>query len=92
MSVDYAHLPHYVYRCYDIDGNLLYIGATRNVAGRLYHLTALCNIGKHPNGELRRRMHSHTAQEFPNRAAAFAAERAAIAAERPELNRQSVPA
>jgi len=80
---------HYVYRCYDTADRLLYIGATGDVDGRLYHLTSLCNSAKGPGGELRRRMVRHTVEAFPTRQAAFEAERAAIVAERPELNVQS---
>jgi len=82
---------HYVYRCYDTADRLLYIGATGDVDGRLYHLTSLCNASKGPGGELRRRMVRHTDEAFPDRRAAFDAERAAIRAERPELNIQSLP-
>jgi predicted GIY-YIG superfamily endonuclease len=78
---------HYVYRCYDAEGGLLYIGCTGDVETRLYHLTALCNRGK-STGPLARRMASHTVEEFPNRRAALDAERAAILAESPELNIQ----
>jgi len=82
---------HYVYRCYDAADRLLYIGATRDVDGRLYHLASLCNTGKGPGGELRRRMVRHAVEAFPDRRSAFDAERAAIRAERPELNIQSLP-
>ncbi len=52
-------------------------------------MTALCNMGKSPNGELRRRMASHTVEPYPNKVTALAAERAAIKVERPLLNIQS---
>ena len=85
-----ADRPHFVYRLYDADDSLLYIGCTHDVPGRLYHLTAMCNVGKSPNGELiRRGIARHTATEYPNRRAALDAERAAIAAEHPLLNVQS---
>lgn len=75
----------------DADGHLLYIGATRDIEGRMYHMLHPCNRGKRPNGDLQRRMDSYAVTEYPTRADAFAAERAAIAAELPELNRQSKP-
>lgn len=95
MSADdmlVAERPHFVYRLYDAADTLLYIGCTRDVPGRLYHLTALCNLGKSPNGDLQRRgIARHTATEYPNRRAALDAERAAIKAELPLLNVQSKP-
>lgn len=79
--------PHFVYRCYAEDGELLYIGCTEDVQTRLAQLTAMCNIGRHAaTGTLIRRMTSHTVEEHPDRASAFAAERSAIANESPLLN------
>ena len=78
---------HYVYRIFDADGALLYIGATQDVATRLYHLTALCNRARY--GDVARRMEYHTVEEYPTRREAFDAERAAIAAESPLFNIQS---
>jgi hypothetical protein len=83
-----ANWPHHVYRCYDGAGTLLYIGCTDDVEGRMYHMTAVCNMGKQPNGYLRRRVGPG---EFSTRLAARAAERAAIEAEAPLLNRQHNP-
>lgn len=80
--------PHYVYRCWEGE-RLLYIGMTIDVPGRIdYHL-ALCNRAVGPGGELHRRMTHYTSEQHPNRRAALDAERAAIRAEQPELNRQS---
>lgn len=81
--------PHVVYRCFDAEGTLLYIGSTHDIEGRMYHLTALCNIGKSPNGYLRRHLDRYTVESYPDRVSALAAERAAIKAENPLLNVQS---
>lgn len=83
--------PHYVYRLFDAEDRLLYIGATCDVDSRLFHLLHPCNVGKVP-GLTAERVSRHTATEYANRRAAFAGERAAIKAEHPLLNRQSVGA
>jgi predicted GIY-YIG superfamily endonuclease len=82
---------HYLYRCFDADDQLLYIGCARDVEGRMYHHTQLCNIGKQPNGTLRRHMARWTSEAYPNKLAARAAERAAIRDEAPLLNKQHNP-
>jgi len=79
--------PHHVYRCYDAEDTLLYIGCTQNVQTRLAWLTSMCNLSRHPAVRtLIERMTRHTVETFPTRAAAFAAERRAIATEAPLLN------
>lgn len=71
--------PHFVYRCYDADGRLIYIGCTNNPAVRLaahrktwwgYQIAAVRNL------------------VFSDRTTALAAERKAIAEERPRWNVQ----
>jgi hypothetical protein len=85
------HGEHFVYRCFTEAGELLYVGCTNDVPGRMFHLLHACNRGKLPNGMLRRYMASHTATRYPTRLAARAAERVAIFTEAPLLNRQHNP-
>lgn len=80
--------PHYVYRCFSADGELLYVGVARNVADRMFHHLQLCNSGKQPNGTLRRLMVRHESTCYPTKLEARTAERQAIATEAPLLNRQ----
>lgn len=82
-----GRLPHYVYRCFDADGDLIYIGCTSNVARR---------IGAHRRGEKaasRWIKHFYFRHEvegpFPTRAAGLEAEAAAIQRERPVFNMNS---
>jgi len=79
---------HYVYRCFDADGELLYIGCTQNVARRMSgHRN---NRRPRASRALQSLMASHTTEgPFPTRAEAEAAEAAAIRAEQPLLNIQS---
>lgn len=84
-------VPHFLYRCFDADGQLLYVGVARNVEDRLFHHTHFCNRGKQPNGSLRRHMVSHAAESYPTKVEARAAERRAITTEAPLLNRQHNP-
>lgn len=83
---------HYVYRCFGDDGQLLYVGCTRNVEERMYHHLQQCNMGKQPNGTLRRHMAHWTAEAFPTKLAAREGERRAIAEGSPLLNKQHNPA
>lgn len=85
---------HYVYWIFAADDlELLYIGCTRNVDERVYHLTRQCNIGNPVNAEIWLRGVGHVeTQEYPNKAEAREAERQAIAEDRPLLNRQHNPA
>lgn len=80
--------PHYVYRCFSADGDLLYVGVARNVADRMFHHLQMCNSGKQPNGTLRRLMVRHESSRYPTKLEARTAERQAIATEAPLLNRQ----
>lgn len=77
---------HYVYRCYDKDGDLIYIGCTSNVGRR---------IAQHRKGRavasrwLSVSMTRHeTEGPYPSRADALGAERKAIHAEQPLFNYQ----
>lgn len=76
----------YVYRCYDVDGDLIYIGCTSNVKKRIAtHLRG----GKAASRWLAVSMVRHEVEgPFADRAAALAAESAAISAERPVFNLQ----
>ena len=77
--------PHFVYRCYDKRGLLLYIGCALDVEGRMSaHRALMC---RNPNSWfIRAHVDTYTAQEFANLAAARAGEKAAIVAESPLLN------
>lgn len=69
---------HYVYRLFGHDGVLHYIGCTYDLVARMeFHHVRL-------GGTM-------TTEEYPNRAEARAAERAAITAEAPLLNKQHNP-
>jgi predicted GIY-YIG superfamily endonuclease len=69
---------HYVYRCYDASGWLLYIGCTLNVEQRIATHRASAFWAY--------RIASITVEPFPTQAEALAAERAAIKAENPSCN------
>lgn len=75
-------LPHAVYRLYDDAGDLLYIGLARDIDRRFYN-----HAFKTPWWD---EVASHTAEWFPDRATADAAETAAIRAEKPPFNRQKL--
>lgn len=83
-------VPHYVYRCYAGD-TLLYVGVARDVETRMFHHLHPCNIGKQPNGSLRRHMTHHESVRYATKVEARAAERAAIESEGPLLNKQHNP-
>lgn len=77
---------HFVYRCFDADGVLLYIGSTGNVKRRM----AMHARGKSRASRTVSALMARYATEGPytDRAAAEAAEQAAIVAESPLLNIQ----
>lgn len=78
----------YVYRCYDSEGVLLYIGCTINVSRRIKaHMKSTTTLASHALGVLLER---YEVTEYPTRDAAAVAERDAIRAEQPLLNRQHV--
>src|SRR5687768_11214329 len=70
--------PHAVYRLYDADDALLYVGCTVDVGSRVYALAT----GKRWMPQAVRL----TVQHFPNRPAALTAEATAIDAEMPRCN------
>lgn len=78
---------HYLYRCYDADGLLLYIGCTTNPARRLVQHKKSGNI---TSLRLARFIASYVvdADVYPTRDAGRTAEKAAIRAEQPLLNVQ----
>lgn len=82
--------PHWLYRLYDADGVLLYIGQTRNPAQRFRGW-----FMDHKNGYGRARWVSEAVRvdwrRYPNYDAVIAAEKLAIETERPLHNRQHQP-
>lgn len=80
-------VEHYLYRCYDAGDRLLYIGCTHDVEARMQvHGSSWSNP---VSAYLNMRMVRYEAQEppFKGRIAGRAAEKEAIAAEAPPLNR-----
>lgn len=79
-----ADQPHYVYRCFDSAGRLLYIGCTSDVVGRMqthrasWHVPASAKVNMHTV--------RHETVEYPDRASARKAEREAIESEAPMFN------
>lgn len=82
------HADHFVYRCYDADGVLLYIGCTRNVKSRIAaHRRG--NGGSKASQWLSVTMASYEVEgPFRGREAGRLAERDAIQAEWPVFNYQ----
>lgn len=85
-GVPVCERAHYVYRCFDDAGRLLYIGSALNVADRMHYHRILSSQSP-PSRFLRHHMVSHTQVEYPSLTAARAAEKTAIADEAPLLNR-----
>lgn len=81
--------PHYVYRIYDVAGQLLYIGSARSVEDRIYMHRSTMTLPCW--ADVRFRYGHHTSEEFPTLAAAREGERQAITAEAPLHNRQHNP-
>lgn len=80
-------MTHYVYRIFDADNALLYIGATSDVHARIvFHQRPWYGQSKASN-EMFGRIDRWTSEAHPSKEAALAAERAAIHAEAPLLNR-----
>lgn len=69
--------PHWLYRLYDADGFLLYIGCTSDIKKR---------IPQHRQGSFGARVATFEAEAYPDRESAFEAEALAIRRERPPLN------
>jgi predicted GIY-YIG superfamily endonuclease len=79
--------PHYLYRCFDADDFLIYIGCTVDVRKRLQ--LHRCSTTVKASRWLTACMARHIVSEpYPSRVAALAAEAAAIAAEQPIFNSQ----
>lgn len=81
---------HSVYRCFDAEGQLLYIGCAQEPTYRM-HMHMQTSTQSAVSWELQERMARWDSVEYPTKAEARAAERAAILAERPLLNRQHNP-
>lgn len=73
-----AHLPTDVYRIYDIDGNLLYVGCSVNAYTRIPQHKAYTVWYQ--------RMARFTVHRYRDRAIALAIEDLAISTEKPEFN------
>lgn len=74
---DYCNEPSCVYRLYDAEGGLLYVGMTMRVDSRLSHHR------RTPWGHL---IDHHTVEWYPNRERAKLEERSAIHHENPRYN------
>lgn len=74
-----ADLPHFVYRCYDIDGDLLYVGCSKDVEKRL------ADHAKSPNSWVPC-VQFLELEEHPDLKTARTAESEAIATEHPYWN------
>lgn len=86
MSATGGDRPHYLYRCYDKAGRLLYVGCTINPRKRLsLHETS---VGPAASRLLQRYMDSFVvdADIYPSEAAGHAAETVAIFMEQPVFN------
>lgn len=77
-------MTHYVYRCYDADDRLLYIGCTQDVGSRMaVHMAS----GQNPASRvLIFRMTRHEVEQYDTEVEAKWAEREAIYAEAPLAN------
>jgi predicted GIY-YIG superfamily endonuclease len=72
------HVPHWLYRIYGTEGELLYIGITKSLPARL------SRHGREPHWSLEIR--DVTAHWYPDEPSAYAAETDAIKAEKPLWN------
>jgi hypothetical protein len=83
------HQPHQLYRCYDADGVLLYIGCTSHVERRMSgHLATSSNHGASPWLRACMDHYEADADVYVGRIAGQTAEAEAIRAERPLFNVQ----
>lgn len=73
--------PHYVYRCFDADGRLLYVGCSMNPEERMKEHRKFRPWWTN-------RVTRMTLEGFPDQSAGLAAERQAIQTEHPLYNRQ----
>lgn len=78
-AANYQPEPTAVYRCFNADGQLLYVGCSRDTLKRTHG---------HP---WHRQTTTITVEWFPDRYSAMEAEAAAITEERPLLNVQHIP-
>jgi len=79
----------HVYRIFDKADRLIYIGCTRDVEARIYqHKWTHRIVDSHL---IQGGYHHHDSTKYPDLATARAAERDAIAEQRPWLNRQHNP-
>lgn len=82
--------PHAVYRIFDAQDRVIYIGCAEDVETRVHNHRAI--FSRMPGADLIMRGYArHESEEYPNKTTARHAERAAIAAERPWLNRHHNP-
>lgn len=79
--------PHSVYRIYDEDDRLMYVGVAHDVTHRIYMHEAAAQASW-ASMQMVGRIARWTADEYPTKAAAREAERRAIEAEAPLFNRQ----
>ena len=78
--------PHFVYRIFDKDDQLLYVGCARDVEDRINQHTHWPMPSLTSDYFWHHTVH-HTSEEYPNHHLARIAERKAIEAEAPLLNR-----
>lgn len=78
-QLDRTNAPHHVYRCYDAEGRLVYVGSSGDLFGRL----ATHNKDSWWAPQVKKVV----AKSYPNGVAARAAEREAIATELPRWNK-----
>lgn len=85
-AVELAKQPHFLYRCYDDDGLLLYIGCSNDVKARM--VTHRSSSRSRASLLLQHFMDSHEVDgdEYAGRLAGIAAEARAIADEQPLFN------
>lgn len=79
--------PHSVYRIYDANNVLLYVGVAHDVIHRIYMHEAAAHTSW-ASTQMVGRIARHTSTEYPTKLAARAAERRAIYTEVPLFNRQ----
>lgn len=77
-------LEHTVYRCYDAEDRLLYVGCTRDIGARMQ--VHLCSMDNPASVVIARRMERMTETKYPSKASGQAAEREAIRNEEPLFN------
>lgn len=77
-----------VYRLYDADDNLIYIGSTGDPVTRIRQHQKGSVVGTPTAQQIRERYHRHEFTFYPTLVEARAAEAVAIRKEAPELNRQ----